>query len=159
MTWPHKIAGTASALALVAAAGCGGNSTDNSSDGAAAAADTPAVTITSPQAGAKVGSAFPVKFQTSVPIGALESGKDHVHVVVDGDTNNFTVVTAHQTMVKNLSPGKHTIGVTLQHADHSSAGAQDQVTVMVAKGGATKSGTMKGSTSGNSSGNPYGRGY
>jgi len=107
------------------------------------------VTITSPQNDATVGNAVPVKFKTSVPIGALDTGEDHVHVVVDGNTNNFVVVTAHQTMVKNLKPGKHTIGVTLQHADHSPAGAQDQVTVNVRPMGNT--GSSSNSNTGNSS--------
>ena len=125
---PRTLALAASALALLVPAACQSETTPTS-DTAPAADRT--VTITSPQNGAAVGSSVPIKFTTSVPIGPLETGKDHVHVIVDGDTNNFVVVTAHQTTVKNLSPGKHTIGVTLQHADHSPAGAQDQITVNV----------------------------
>ena len=176
MTWTRKLAVAASAAALVGAAGCAGGASQGSSGGAAQdsganSSSAPKVTITSPQSGAKVGSSFPLTYTSSVPIGALETGEDHVHVVIDGNTNDFTVVTAHKYMVKNLSPGKHTVGITLQHADHSPAGAQDQVTVMVSKGmksGAKEdnpartkddNGTMNGSTSGNSSGNPYGRGY
>jgi hypothetical protein len=178
MTWTRKLAVAASAVALVGAAGCAGGASQGSSGGGSAqdssasgsnSSSAPSVTITSPKSGAKVGSSFPVTFKSSVQIGALETGEDHVHVVIDGNTNDFTVVTAHKTMVKNLSPGKHTVGITLQHADHSSAGAQDQVTVMVAKGAGTQSGTkednpsrtnddngtMNGSTSGNSSGNGY----
>jgi hypothetical protein len=156
MAWSRRMAVAASAVALVSAAGCAGSPSQGSSAGGG---NVTSVSITSPQDGAKVGSSFPLTFRSSVPIGALETGEDHVHVVVDGNTDDFTVVTSRQTMVTSLSPGRHTIGITLQHADHSPAGAQDQVTVMVAKGGATKGGTMNGSTSGNSSGNPYGRGY
>lgn len=179
MTWLRKLAVAASAVALVSAAGCAGGASQGSSGGGAAKdssaqSSAPSVTITSPASGAKVGSSFPLTFKSSVPIGALETGEDHVHVVIDGNTNQFTVVTAHNYMVKNLSPGKHTVGITLQHADHSPAGAQDQVTVMVAKGAGMKSGakednparkkddngTMSGSNSSNSSSsNPYGRGY
>ena len=177
MTWSRKLAVAASAVALVSAAGCAGGSSQGASGGSAqdssAGSAAPAVNITSPQNGAKVSSSFPLTFKSSVPIGPLESGEDHVHVIIDGNLNSYTVVTAKNYMVKNLSPGKHTVGITLQHADHSPAGAQDQVTVMVAKGmksGAKEdnpartkddNGTMNnGSTSGNSSSsNPYGRGY
>jgi hypothetical protein len=153
MTCSRTLAAAVSALALVAAGGCGGAGSQQSSG--AVVDNTPSVTITSPQGGATVGSSFPLTFKSSVPIGALDTGEDHVHVIVDGNTNDFTVVTAHRTMVTNLSPGEHTVGITLQHADHSSAGAEDQVTVMVSKGGATKDGTMDGSNSGNSDGFSY----
>jgi hypothetical protein len=168
MTWPRKLAVTASAVALVSAAGCAGGASQGSSGGSAqdqsaSSSNAASVTITSPKNAAKVGTSFPVMFKTSVPIGALDTGEDHVHVVVDGNTNDFTVVTAHKTMVTNLSPGKHTVGITLQHADHSAAGAQDQVTVMVAKGAGAmsgaKGGTTKGSTSGNSSSSSNRNGY
>jgi hypothetical protein len=177
MSWSRRLAVAVSAVALVGAAGCGGSTTQGTGGGqaqdqetSAAAAGAPRVTITSPKNGAEVGKSFPLMFTSSVPIGALETGADHVHVVVDGDTSDFSVVTARRTMVTNLSPGRHTVGITLQHADHSPAGAQDQVTVMVAKGaGATSGttednpnrthddngGTMDGSDSGNSDGFSY----
>jgi hypothetical protein len=49
--------------------------------------------------------------------------------------------------VKGLSPGEHTVDVTLQNADHSPTGAEDQVDVKVSGsgGGSSPSG-------GNSSG-------
>lgn len=171
MTRPRALAAV-SALALLGAAGCGGTST--SQDTSAAADSAPSLTITAPHDGATVASSFPLRFTTSVPIGPLDTGKDHVHVVVDGNTDDFAVVTAHKTMVTHLSPGTHTIGVTLQHADHSSAGAENQVTVTVGKGGSmngsgsggasmddsgTDSGTDSGSNSGGGTGNGYGRGY
>jgi hypothetical protein len=72
-----------------------------------------------------------------------------VHLVVDGNTNNYKVVTSTQTEVNDLSPGQHTIGVTLQHADHSSAGAKAQVTVTVGGGasGTPSSGSSPSSSS------------
>lgn len=181
MAWSRRLAVAASAVALVSAAGCaggtsqgssgGGSAQDSSNNSSSSNSSAPSVVITSPANGAKVGSSFPLMFRSSVPIGALETGEDHVHVVVDGNTSDFTVVTARKTMVTNLSPGKHTVGITLQHADHSSAGAQDQVTVMVAKGAGMKSGAKEdnpnrtnddnggtmndGSTSGNSNGYSY----
>ena len=51
---------------------------------------------------------------------------DHVHVFTDGHTGDYTVVPTTTFQIKTLSPGRHTIGVTLQHADHSPAGAKAQ---------------------------------
>ena len=163
MTWTRKLAVAASAVALVTAAGCAGGSSQGSSGGSAQDSSAsgsnnssaPSVTITSPKSGAKVGSSFPLTYKSSVPIGALETGVELVHVVIDGNTNDFTVVTAKKTMVKNLA-GKHTVGITLQHADHSPAGAQDQVTVMVAKGAGTQSGAKEDNPSRTNDDNPGG---
>ncbi len=80
-----------------------------------------------------------------------DSGKDHVHLFIDGKTQNYKVVTSTRTQVSNLSPGKHTIGVTLQHADHSSAGAKPASVTVTVSGGA--GGTPSSSSS------PSGYGY
>lgn len=95
----------------------------------------PKVTIQSPAEGASVGSPVTLKFSTSVPIGPVDSGKDHVHVVIDGKSDEYTVVTSTVYQIRNLAPGRHLIGVTLQHADHSPAGAGSQVHVDVTSGG------------------------
>jgi hypothetical protein len=91
----------------------------------------PQLVITEPANGANVAVPFALKFTSSVPLGPTDSGRDHVHVFADGKTNEYTVVPTTTFKIKDLSPGQHTIGVTLQHADHSSAGASAQVTVMV----------------------------
>ncbi len=63
-----------------------------------------------------------------------------MHLFIDGKTQNYKVVTSTRTQVSNLSPGKHTIGVTLQHADHSPVGPKASVVVTVSGGaGATPS--------------------
>ncbi len=54
---------------------------------------------------------------------------------VDGRSNDYTVVGGNSFTVKGLTPGHHTIDVTLQHADHSSAGAEDEVDVTVSPTG------------------------
>ena len=50
-----------------------------------------------------------------------------------------TVVGGTEFTVTGLSPGDHTIDVTLQHADHSSAGAEDSVNVTVTGAGGSSS--------------------
>lgn len=144
----RRLATTASVLALLSAAACStasGNSSGTSGE--------PKVTITSPQDGATVTVPFTLEFNTGVPIGPTDSGMDHVHVFADGQTNNYEVVTAPRTTISNLSPGKHTIGVTLQHADHSPAGAQAQITVTVS--GGSPGGGSGGSSGGGSGGYGY----
>ena len=97
--------------------------------------DAPKLTITSPSDGATVQLPIKLTFTSSVPLGPTDSGMDHVHVFTDGHTGDYTVVPTTAFEIKSLSPGRHTIGVTLQHADHSSAGASAQVTVVVAGSG------------------------
>jgi hypothetical protein len=115
----------AAASCLLAA--CGGDS--DASSGPAS------VTITSPSDGATVGRDVAVSWQTNEKLGPPETGRDHVHVFVDGHSNDYTVVGGNSFTVKGLTPGQHTIDVTLQHADHSSAGAEDEVKVSVSPSG------------------------
>jgi hypothetical protein len=127
--------GTA-ALAL-ALAGCGGSS-DASSDGqggGGAPQGGAPLTVTEPKDGASVQVPFTLKFTSNTEIGPEESGKNHVHVFLDGKENDYEVVTATEYQIENLTPGKHTIGVALQHADHSPVGPTTQLTVNVTGGG------------------------
>ena len=119
-------------IALLATAACGS---------AGANSERPAkLTITSPPDGSTVPLPINLAFTTNVPLGPPDSGMDHVHVFTDGHTGDYTVVPTTTFQIKDLSPGRHTIGVTLQHADHSPAGAKAQVTIVVSgigPGGAT----------------------
>jgi hypothetical protein len=124
------------ALAVLAAgllAGCG----SQSSAGTGSGSDSPTLTITSPSSGDTVGSSFTVEWDSDVELGEPDTGKDHVHVFVDGNSNDYTVVGGESFEVTGLSDGNHTVDVTLQHADHSPAGAEDQVDVMVSGSGSS----------------------
>jgi hypothetical protein len=123
--------------ALLAAAACGSNGSTGSSSGGSG---KPRLQITSPANGATVKTPFTLTFTTNQAIGPTDSGKDHVHLIIDGKTSNYQVVTTTRTQVKDLSPGTHMIGITLQHADHSPVGPESQITVTVTGGsGATPS--------------------
>ena len=147
---------TVSAIGLLGAAiglsGCGSNS-----HAAATGAGKPTLKITAPSDGATVRLPVTLRFTTNEPIGPEESGKDHVHVVIDGKTDQYTVVTSTTYQIKNLPAGRHVIGVTLQHADHSPVGVAAQVTVTVAggSGNSGNTGTGNGSGNGGSRGGPY----
>jgi hypothetical protein len=127
--------GAVAVLAAGLLAGCGNQSTSGSGSGS----DSPTLSITSPSEGDTVGSSFMVKWDSSASLGEPDTGKDHVHVFVDGNANDYTVVGGDSFEVTGLSPGKHTVDVTLQHADHSSAGADDQVDVTVSGSGGSMS--------------------
>jgi len=136
----------AASMALVVAAACGSDSgTDATSGGGSA------LTITAPEDGASVEVPFMLEWDSDEELGPPESGKDHVHVFVDGKSNDYTVVGGNEFELKDLPPGEHTIEVTLQHADHSPVGPEASITVMVGEGG--------GGSSGDSSEDDGGGGY
>lgn len=117
------------ALALAAtAAGCG-----SGTDTASAGSDD--LTITSPSDGATVRVPFTLTWEASVPLGPPDSGKDHVHVFVDGQENDYTVVGGTRFRLKDLSPGEHEVQISLQHADHSPVGPESTIDVTVEGGG------------------------
>ncbi len=115
-------------IGVLTVAACGSAGANSGGGGS----DAPKLTITSPSDGATVQLPIKLTFTSSVPLGPTDSGMDHVHVFTDGHTGDYTVVPTTAFDIKGLSPGRHTIGVTLQHADHSPAGASAQVTVVVA---------------------------
>lgn len=134
MTGYGRRALVGAAVAVLAAgmlAGCGSESSAGSGSGS----DSPSLSITSPSEGDTVGSSFTVNWQSNVDLGEPDTGKDHVHVFVDGNSNDYTVVGGDSFEVTGLSDGQHTVDVTLQNADHSPAGAEDQVDVMVSGSG------------------------
>ena len=121
------------AIALATAA-CGSGSADS-----AGTSGGEEVTITSPADGADVTVPFMLKWDSTVPLGEPDTGKDHVHVYVDGKTNDYTVVGGTEFQVKNLPPGKHTVEISLQHADHSPVGPKSEISVTVGGSGGSES--------------------
>src|SRR5215470_2737231 len=117
------------AAALLAVAACGtssptassgssGSGSSVSSAGSSAGSSAPTLSIVSPAAGASVTAPFMLKVSSDQALGAPSTGDDHVHVFIDGSTS-YTVMTADQMKLTGLKPGKHTIMVTLQHANHA----------------------------------------
>jgi hypothetical protein len=150
MTGYGRRALTGGAVAVLAAgllAGCG-NTT--ASGGSGSGSDSPSLSITSPSEGDTVGSSFTVKWDSNVELGEPDTGKDHVHVFIDGNSNDYTVVGGDSFQVTGLSDGQHTVDITLQNADHSPAGAEDQVDVMVSGSGGSQSPSDDSSSGGGS---------
>jgi len=144
------------AAALLAVAACGTSSPSASSgssgstsgsSGSTAGSSAPTLTIVSPAAGASVTAPFMLKVNSDETLGAPSTGADHVHLFIDGATS-YTVMTADQMKLTGLKPGKHTIMVTLQHADHTAVGPKATVTVNVTGSSGSSSNTGSGGSSG-----------
>jgi hypothetical protein len=138
---------TVAVTALAATlAGCG-----SGSDATTGGSDAEQLSITSPDDGAAVKVPFELTWESAVPLGPPDSGKDHVHVFVDGQENDYTVVGGNRFRVKALSPGTHDVQISLQRADHTPVGPEDSVEVTVTGRGAPTS-----PTDDDSGGGPYG---
>jgi hypothetical protein len=115
------------ACASSSGSGSSGSGSGSGSNGGAT------LKITSPANGAKVTTPFTLTFTSNQAIGPTDTGKDHVHLFIDG-SSSYQVVESTTTQVKNLSPGKHTIMLSLRHADHSAVGPTAKITVDVTGG-------------------------
>jgi hypothetical protein len=54
------------------------------------------------------------------------------------------VVGGNEFQVEGLSPGEHTVEISLQHADHSPVGPKSEITVTVGGGGGSESPSSDG---------------
>lgn len=138
----HHVTVALAAAALTTLAACGSSSGGSTSASAGKGGDK--VTITSPANGASVKEPFMLTWDSTVALGPPDSGKDHVHVYVDGKTNDYTVVGGNQFQVKNLTPGKHKVEISLQHADHSPVGPKSAINITVTGGGSSPSSSDSG---------------
>jgi hypothetical protein len=123
------------AVAVLAATACGAEQAD-----AGTAASGTALSIASPARGDTLTLPFTVQLDSSVPLAAPETGENHVHIFFDGDDSEY--VLAYGTSVEvtelpaNVLPGPHVLNASLRNADHSAAGVETQVEVVVGTGGA-----------------------
>ena len=138
--------GTSTPSTSSGSSGSGGSS---GSSGSNAGSSTPSLSIVSPATGASVTAPFMLKVNSDETLGPTSTGADHLHVFIDGSTS-YKVMTSDQMKITGLSAGKHTILVTLQHADHSPVGPKATVKVDVTKssGSSSNTGTGSGGSSG-----------
>ncbi|MFD6177271.1 MULTISPECIES: hypothetical protein [unclassified Isoptericola] len=127
-----RLAAGGAVLALLAA-GCGG--ADDAGGGGAASAGGMTLQITAPKDGATVDVPFTVNLSSSEELGPTESGKHHVHVFFDGNDAEYQVVEGDSVEITDLPAGEHEIDASLRNADHSPAGVETSIKVMVGEGG------------------------
>jgi hypothetical protein len=121
------------AIALVALLGaaCGSSEDGGSSNTEAAAGGGGALTITAPEDGAELTIPFTIELDSADALGAPETGEHHVHIFYDGDDSEYEVVTSDSFQVTDLSPGHHSVTASLRNADHSAAGTDVTVHLLV----------------------------
>ncbi|ACQ78509.1 hypothetical protein Bcav_0244 [Beutenbergia cavernae DSM 12333] len=143
----------AAAVVVLTLAGCGG---DGGDDGAepAAGGDGPTVEIIEPADGDSLSAPFTFVVSSSEELGTTESGNHHVHLYFDGDDSAYEVIesgngeeheiTADSPALEGLEQGEHTMNVSLRNADHSAAGAEDEITVTIETAGGDSGDTGDG---------------
>lgn len=117
-----------SALALIAAA-CADQPTTAGASGST-------IEISSPQDGSSVSVPFTLELDSSVPLGDPSTGNNHAHLCFDASpcTSDYELVYGNSIEVTGLGPGQHKLVVSLRNADHSDAGASDEISVTVTGG-------------------------
>lgn len=117
------------AVAVLAVAACG----------AEQAGAAPTLSIASPAEGAALTLPFTVQLESNVPLAAPETGEHHVHVYFDGDDSEYVLAYGNSVEVTelptDLPPGPHVLNASLRHADHSAAGVEAEVDVVLGTGG------------------------
>jgi hypothetical protein len=113
----------AMAAAVGSTTACGGGSSQT-------------VTVTSPAEGDAVTVPFEVAVDASVPLGPASEGVHHVHIWFDDDASSYLVVEGETVQINNAPQGEHVMHVSLRHANHSSAGAETSVPLVISAGSA-----------------------
>lgn len=144
MPVPKLLMPTAAVLALVLA-GCG--SDDSNTSTTSEGGDGPSVEIVQPADGDALSTPFTLVVDSSEELGTTDSGNHHVHIYFDGDDSAYEVIEsgngeeheigADSPAVEGLEPGEHVLNISLRNADHSAAGAEDELTVTVDDTGST----------------------
>jgi hypothetical protein len=93
------------------------------------------IRITSPSDGAEVTVPFEVIIDSSVPLGPPSEDVHHVHIWFGDDPSVFLVGESDVVQVDNAPNGEQIMRVSLHHADHTPAGAEVSVPLVI-RGGA-----------------------
>lgn len=135
----HRLRAAAAAAALLAPAVLVACASDDES----ADAGGMSLSIAQPAKDATVSLPFTVKVNAGVPLGPTESGKHHVHLWLDNHAKDYLVVESDTAEITSgqmaslsgkplgVSPGMHTIHVSLRNANHSAAGVDTEIPVKV----------------------------
>jgi hypothetical protein len=122
---------------LLVAAGCGGDDDTTAAGSAGGTGGDLTISVAEPTDGAEVGTPFDLTVETSVPIGEPDTGRHHVHLYYDGNTQDGEYDLVYDptfTVDRALDPGEHTIEAVIANADHSLTDARQEIAVTVGDG-------------------------
>jgi hypothetical protein len=116
-----------SVVLLALAAACGGGFGGSDQSGAT-------LSISDPKDGSSTAVPFTVTVESSAPLGDTGTGKHHVHIWFDGHSDKYVIGYTNQVKITDLSPGQHTMTVSLRNPNHSEAGVDKTMTITVSGG-------------------------
>jgi hypothetical protein len=92
------------------------------------------VEITSPSAGDVLSLPFDATFESSVPLGTSDAGLHHLHVWFGNDEDAYQVVEGNVAEITIAPEGDQEMHVSLRNPDHSDAGVETSVTIVISGG-------------------------
>jgi hypothetical protein len=103
---------------------------------ATACGDDPAATveITSPTPGQVVSLPFEIRLEASVPLGPAGGDLHHAHVWFGDDLTSYAVVEGEVGEITSAPDGEHEMHVSLRNPDHSDAGDETSITLVISGG-------------------------
>lgn len=93
-----------------------------------------AMTLVSPKDGDIVTLPFEVLINTTAALGPPDSGLHHLHIWFGDDVAAQVIGEDRVVRITNAPDGEHEMHVSLRHADHSAAGADLSVRVVISGG-------------------------
>jgi hypothetical protein len=103
---------------------------------ATACGDDPAETveITSPTEGQVLSLPFEIRLAASVPLGPAGGDLHHAHVWFGNDPASYAVVEGEVGEITSAPDGEHEMHVSLRNPDHSDAGVETSITLVISGG-------------------------
>jgi hypothetical protein len=92
------------------------------------------VQITSPTEGEVVSLPFEATFEASVPLGSPDAGLHHLHVWFGNDVDAYQVVEGNVATITLAPDGSQEMHVSLRNADHSDAGVETSMPIVISGG-------------------------
>ena len=89
------------------------------------------VRVVGPATGDVVTVPFDVTIDSSVPLGPQHEGFHHVHIWFGDDEAAQTIGEGQVVQIHHAPDGEHEMHVSLRHADHTYAGAETKVRIVI----------------------------
>lgn len=94
------------------------------------------IEVVSPGPGDVVTVPFQVTVEASVPLGLASEGLHHMHIWFDDQVDAYLAIEGPEAEITNAPDGEHQMHVSLHNADHSPAGAETSLPLVI-RGGTT----------------------